>query len=64
VRAPKVHTEKMRDALLALGKPVETTIYDGEGHGNYLMKNKIDFYTKLLAFLDKNIGPAAVAPSE
>ena len=64
VRAPAVHTEKMRDALLALGKPVETTIYDGEGHGNYLMKNKVDFYTKLLAFLDKNIGPAVPAPAK
>jgi dipeptidyl aminopeptidase/acylaminoacyl peptidase len=64
VRAPAVHTEKMRDALAALGKPVETTIYDGEGHGNYLMKNNIDLYTKLLAFLDKNIGPAATAPAK
>jgi dipeptidyl aminopeptidase/acylaminoacyl peptidase len=63
-RAPPVHTKKMRDALLALGKPVETTIYDHEGHGNYLMKNKIDFYSKLLAFLDKYIGPAAVSPGK
>lgn len=63
VRAPAVHTEKMHDALVALGKPVEMTIYDGEGHGNYLMKNKVDFYTKLLAFLDKNIGPATPAPA-
>ena len=60
-RAPMVHTEKMRDALKALGKPVETVFYDGEGHGNYLMKNKLDFYTRVLAFLDKNIGPGAAA---
>jgi dipeptidyl aminopeptidase/acylaminoacyl peptidase len=53
----------MRDALQALGKPVETTIYDGEGHGNYLMKNNVDLYTKLLAFLDKNIGPATATAS-
>lgn len=62
-RAPAIHTKEMRDALLALGKPVETTIYDGEGHGNYLLKNQLDFYTKLLAFLDKNIGPAVAAPA-
>jgi dipeptidyl aminopeptidase/acylaminoacyl peptidase len=62
-RAPMAHTEKMRDALTALGKPVETTFYVGEGHGNYLMKNKVDFYTKLLAFLDKYIGPTAAAAS-
>jgi len=58
-RAPAVHTKEMRDALAKLGKPVEMTIYDGEGHGNYLLKNQLDFYTKLLAFLDKNIGPTA-----
>jgi dipeptidyl aminopeptidase/acylaminoacyl peptidase len=62
VRAPAVHTEKMRDALMAVGIPVETTLYEGEGHGNYLLKNTVDFYTKLLAFLDRNIGPA-VAPA-
>jgi dipeptidyl aminopeptidase/acylaminoacyl peptidase len=62
--APPKHTELMRDALIALHKPVEWKIYDAEGHGFYLMKNQVDFYTRLLAFLDKNIGTATAAPSK
>jgi len=31
-------------------------IYDGEGHGNFLLKNQIDFYQRLLGFLNKHIG--------
>ena len=62
--APPKHTEMMRDALKAAGKSVDATIYTGEGHGFYLMKNKVDFYTKLLAFLDKNIGPATASPGK
>lgn len=57
--APPSHTEKMRDALQKLGKPVETTIYDAEGHGFYKDEDSVDFYTRLLAFLDRNIGPGA-----
>lgn len=57
--APPSHTEKMRDALRKLGKPVEAVIYDAEGHGFYKDEDSIDFYTKLLAFLDRNIGPGA-----
>ena len=55
--APPVHTRKMNDALKALGKPVEMHIYEKEGHGNYLMKNRIDLANRILAFLDANIGP-------
>lgn len=57
--APPGHTRKMRDALEKLGKPVETKIYFGEGHGFYEPENRMDFYTRLLAFLDRNIGPKA-----
>lgn len=60
--APPGHTRKMRDALEKLGKPVEAKIYFGEGHGFYEPENRLDFYTRLLAFLDRNIG-AKAAPA-
>lgn len=55
-RAAPVHTEMMHKALLAAGKQSEMVIYEGEGHGNFLLKNRIDFYQRLLGFLDKHIG--------
>ena len=60
--APPSHTKKMRDALEALGKPVEARIYRGEGHGYYEPENRMDFYTRLLGFLDRHIG-AKAAPA-
>jgi len=42
-------------------KPVELVIYEKEGHGNYLMKNRLDFANRLLAFLDRNIGSGSQA---
>ncbi len=57
--APPVHTRKMQSALERNGIPVETVIYPKEGHGNYLMVNKLDFAERLLAFLDKHIGAKA-----
>lgn len=56
VRAPPKHTELMFDALKALGKPVEMKIYEGEGHGNYLPSNRIDFANRLLGFFAEHIG--------
>ena len=55
-RSPKQHTEAMFNALKAAGKPVEMKIYDREGHGNFLIENKIDHANRVLEFLDKNIG--------
>ncbi len=55
-RAAPKHTEMMYAALQKAGKPSEMVIYEGEGHGNFLLKNRIDFYQRLLGFLDKNIG--------
>ncbi|MEO8001419.1 MAG: S9 family peptidase [Arenimonas sp.] len=54
--APPVHTKRMQAALEKNHIPVETVIYAKEGHGNYLMVNKLDFAERLLAFLDKHIG--------
>jgi dipeptidyl aminopeptidase/acylaminoacyl peptidase len=60
--APVGHTEAMRDALAAAGRPAEDVfIVDKEGHGFYSDANNLALYTKLLAFLDRHIGPGATA---
>lgn len=59
VRAPAKHTELMRDALLHAGKQVDAKIYPGEGHGFYTEADRTDLYTRMLAFLDRNIGSGA-----
>ncbi len=57
--APIAHSRMMNDALKRLNKPVEFIIYEKEGHGNYLLKNRVDFANHLLNFLDRNIGSAS-----
>ena len=56
-RAPEEHTRTMERALKAAGVPVETLVYPQEGHGFYLEAHNREFYTRLLAFLDRHIGP-------
>ncbi|MCZ8166972.1 hypothetical protein [Silanimonas sp.] len=45
----------MERALKAAGVPVEAHYYDGEGHGYFLLPNRRDYYTKLLAFLGRHL---------
>lgn len=59
VIAPIEHSKKMERALKAAGVPVETLYYDTEGHGFYLEAHNREYYTRLLAFLDKHIGQGA-----
>lgn len=53
------HSEKMEAALKKAGVPVETLYFPTEGHGFYTMEHRREFYTRLLAFLDRNIGEQA-----
>jgi dipeptidyl aminopeptidase/acylaminoacyl peptidase len=55
-RVPLVHGEKMRDALLANGTPVEWIVYTEEGHGFMLESTRMDFYQRVARFLDRHIG--------
>lgn len=50
-RVPIVHGEKMRDALVAQHKVVDWVVYQEEGHGFQLEKNRFDFYGRVAAFL-------------
>lgn len=57
--APMEHSEKMERALKDAGVPVETLYYRTEGHGFYTIEHQREYYTRLLAFLQKHIGAAS-----
>ncbi|MDA3915220.1 prolyl oligopeptidase family serine peptidase [Oleiagrimonas sp.] len=58
-RVPYAEATEMRAALEKAGKPYEWMAKSGEGHGFYNTNNRLEMYTRLLAFLKKNIGPGA-----
>ena len=49
----------MGAALRDAGKPVETYLASGEGHGFVKPENRAELFRRLAAFLDKYIGPNA-----
>ena len=55
-RVPIVHGTKFRDAVKRTNNQVEWIEYPEEGHGWYLVENRIDFWTRVEAFLKRNIG--------
>lgn len=56
------HADELRDALHKINKPFDWVYYPKEGHGFYALDHKVDVYTKMLAFFDRNIGPGAKPP--
>ena len=57
-RVPIEHGEKMRAALAKQSNAeVEWAVYDKEGHGWRTWATTLDFWNRVAAFLDKNIGP-------
>lgn len=55
-RTPPQHAESMRRALTAAGNPPQWLYKPMEGHGFFDPKNRLEAYTKILEFLDANIG--------
>jgi len=49
----------MEAALRTIGKPAETFVVAGEGHGFVKPENVAELYERMEAFLDKYIGPGA-----
>jgi dipeptidyl aminopeptidase/acylaminoacyl peptidase len=49
----------MVSAMERAGKPVETYVARGEGHGFVKPENQAELYRRIAAFLDKHIGPQA-----
>jgi dipeptidyl aminopeptidase/acylaminoacyl peptidase len=58
-RTTQLESERMRDALTAAGNPPEWLAFKTEGHGYYTVEHQTEFYSKLLDFLDRNIGSKA-----
>lgn len=55
-RAPPEQTEVMNKALIAAGNaPEDMIIQSGEMHGFYDVKNRVNLYTKMLAFFDRHL---------
>jgi dipeptidyl aminopeptidase/acylaminoacyl peptidase len=59
-RVPIQYADAMRSALKKAGHPPQFVSYDWEGHGLADPANKLDFYTRMLAFLAGNLGAAPV----
>lgn len=60
-RAPIEHSQMMERALKKAGVPVETLYYPSEGHGFYVEAHRKEFYSRLLAFLQRHLGAAPSA---
>lgn len=60
-RVPIIHGTSLRDALQGHNKRVEWISYPNEGHGWSLVSNRVDFWSRVETFLDRNIGAAASA---
>ena len=58
-RVPFSQAKALRKALDDRHYPYEWLAKSDEGHGFYLPENREELYTRLLAFLDKNIGAGA-----
>jgi dipeptidyl aminopeptidase/acylaminoacyl peptidase len=52
-RVPVGEARQIEAALKELGRPVEALYYPDEGHGIAKLKNRLDCYPKVVAFLDK-----------
>jgi dipeptidyl aminopeptidase/acylaminoacyl peptidase len=63
-RAPIEHSERMEKALRNAGVPVETLFVRTEGHGFYTTEHQVQYYTKLLDFLGRNIGAGGAVDAQ
>ncbi|MCY4743967.1 prolyl oligopeptidase family serine peptidase [Pelomonas sp. UHG3] len=57
LRVPLAHGKRMRDALREAGHEPEWVTYPGEGHGFSILKNRVDFATRMEAFLARHLKP-------
>jgi acylaminoacyl-peptidase len=58
------HAYRLRDRLDELGKPYEWMLKKKEAHGFYRPENRLELYERMLAFLDRYIGPDAPPTQE
>jgi len=55
MRVPIVHGEKLRDAMKAHNPQLEWVVYADEGHGWFKPETRIDFWTRVEKFLERNL---------
>lgn len=60
-RTPFTQAKALRSAMQKRNLPFEWLAKPGEGHGFIEPKNRVEFYTTLLDFLDRHIGAKAAA---
>jgi dienelactone hydrolase len=58
-RVPVEHAYKLKRALESHDAPLTWIEYPDEAHGWYKPANRVDFYDRMVKFLDANIGPDA-----
>jgi dipeptidyl aminopeptidase/acylaminoacyl peptidase len=58
-RVPIYHGRKFYDAVKKNNKQVEWVVYDDEGHGWKLRETQLDFWGRVIQFLDGQIGTAS-----
>jgi dipeptidyl aminopeptidase/acylaminoacyl peptidase len=58
-RVDPAHSRRFVAAARAAGVPVESHEYRDEGHGLFLVDNRVDHAERLARFLDKHLGAAA-----
>ena len=63
-RVPFDQSKQLRSALEKRGIPYEWLSKAREEHGFYSEDNRVEFYDKMLAFLEKNLGPGAPVQAE
>ncbi|MCA3749204.1 MAG: S9 family peptidase [Rubrobacter sp.] len=56
-RVPVGEAEQIVERVRANGGAVEYLLYEDEGHGLAKLKNRLDAYPKIAAFLDEHLGP-------
>jgi dipeptidyl aminopeptidase/acylaminoacyl peptidase len=61
-RVPINHGTKFLNAVRKTNSQVEWIEYSEEGHGWYLVKNRVDFWTRVEKFLERHIGK--IVPGE
>ncbi|MGA2874047.1 MAG: S9 family peptidase [Nitrososphaerales archaeon] len=54
-RCPMEESQQAKDELAKLGRPVELKVYIDEGHGFRKTRNRVDAYSSIIGFLEKNI---------
>lgn len=62
VITPLSQAKALRAGLEARRKPYDWLVKAREGHGFFNEENRVEFYEKLAAFLDKHIGQSAAPP--